>query len=349
VSLKSKQASSENGSFYVLQCPNSKAPAYHIGELFLEESSTEGRLGFFKTYDTSREQSLGAPKTVLTTDQLISYLKTEASAAELRLSPNFGEEKAYAQTFSKIKKMMLENELKKAVLFSSAVVKDVDFPSKSDFFAYSLRLLENQKSGFLFGFYNPKSKQAYLGLSPEFLCREIDGLKYTTAVAGTKSEADFQGEWSDKLTQEHELVKKGIALNYEVEWSKTAVQEYGEFQNKLRHLKAEGLLKTNDSVEKISSVLHPTSAVGTLPKTKSRSYKLGDMSHQERGHFGGYAYLNQAGEPFSLVTIRGVEWSDNRSFVCIGGGVLAESVLSDEWSELENKWRTFKSLWRIET
>jgi len=341
VSSLSKQVSFENGSFYVLQTPQSGEPLYYIGELILEENSAKGRAGFFTTYDLSFEQSLGSPKAFLKSDELKSYLKDEASSAELRLNPNFEGKTAYRQTFRDIQHKMKIGELKKAVLFSSSVWENENFPTKAIFFSYSLKLLERQKSGFVFGYYNPKSRRAYLGLTPEYLCREHLGVKYTTAVAGTKMESDSSKDWSSKLIKEHELVMKGIDKIYKTDWSKTHDQAYGN----LRHLRSEGRLKTEDSIETVSGVLHPTSAVGALPQEKSYSYKMGDLSSKERRHFGGYAGLYNIESPFSLVTIRGLEWSNNKAFVCIGGGVLPESHFEDEWAELEKKWETFKGLW----
>jgi len=341
VSLLSKQASSENGSFYVLQTPNSGEPFYHIGGLFLDESSIKGRAGFFSTYDRSNEQSLGSVEAVLDVEALSAYLKKGASSAELIVSCNFDGKKAYEKIFTDIQEEMALGSLKKAVLFSSSVVQGVSFPTKKDFFAYALKLLQKNKNGYLFGFYNPHLKHAYLGVSPEFLCREQDGVKYTTAVAGTKTNEESELEWSDKLLQEHKLVQNGIERAYEVEWSGVDSHSYGN----LRHLKSEGVLKTSETVAEISSKLHPTSAVGALPQDQSYEHKFGDLSLKERSHFGGYASLFKQAESFSLVTIRGIEWSNDKSTVCIGGGVLPESNLEEEWLELENKWKTFKSLW----
>jgi len=342
VSSLSKQAGSQNGSFYVLQNPNTSVASYHIGELLWQGNSSYTRLGFFTTYDQSAEESLGPVEAVFTLDGLKAYLSSHKSTDfELRLNPTLSGKKGYKQTFEKIQKKMKQGGLKKAVLFQSVEFQGANFLSKADFLELIDQVLSAKTSGYLYGFYNPKTKRALLGLTPEFLCRECEGLKYTTAVAGTKTADDQVQDWSSKLKEEHSLVKKGIETAFDVMWSENKIQEYGQ----LRHLKSEGVLKTEVSVGEVSLLLHPTSAVGTLPREMSQKVCLGDLSNKRRGHFGGYALLEGIDEPFSLVTIRGLEWSNKRSFVCIGGGVTAQSQFEEEWNELEKKWETFRSLW----
>jgi len=315
---------------------------YHIGALNSEEKPDQKCLGFFTTYDGRRRQTLAGHEAVLTAEELRDYVGEEEFDHELRLNPNFKGRESYQRTFQNIQKAFASDELQKAVLFNTVHMEKSGFPSKSRFFACLRQLLDNQKSGYLYGFYNPSQEQAYLGLTPEFLCRQSGQEKYTTAVAGTKFGPEMDTEWDDKLQEEHALVKKGIDHVYEVSWSEDSVLQYGT----LKHLKSEGVLLTKDELEVISNNLHPTAAVGTLPRAKSLSYTLGDLSSKERSHFGGYAVLSSVESPFSLVTIRGIEWSNEDSFVCVGGGVLPNSKFEDEWKELEKKWETFKGLWQ---
>jgi len=298
--------------------------------------------GFFTTYDQSTVQTLGSAEAVFTIGELRSYLMSQKAAEfELRLNPSFESKTDYERVFKKTMRTLKEGILKKAVLFQSVDLEEADFLSKAEFLALVDQILESGNAGYLYGFYNPKAKRALLGLTPEFLCRQADGVKYTTAVAGTKTESDKGQEWTKKLKEEHALVKHGIELVFDVTWSENKIQEYGQ----LRHLKSEGVVNTQMSVGEVSSSLHPTSAVGTLPREMSQKICLGNLSQKERGYFGGYVLLEGIDQPFSLVTIRGLEWSNEKSFVCIGGGVLAQSQLEEEWFELEKKWETFKSLW----
>ena len=234
--------------------------------------------------------------------------------------------------------------------------------------------------GYVYGFFDPKKKRALLGLSPEFLyTSKSDGTLWTTAVAGSQRASQFK-KWSAKLKLEHKLVEESVkdSLSEKVEFSSAKTLKYGD----LVHLCSEGKisqdlthhqdmnlnqdldmnmdlnqdlnmnqdlnlnqdLNMNMDLNQIAKRLHPTAAVGTLPKKAYESLNLGP---EPRGFYGGYAELQKIDLPFSLVTIRGLEWNGGELRASIGGGVLQESLLDEEWEELNFKWAQFKKLWGI--
>lgn len=331
----SKQVDSKKG-FYLLQFPCVQERRFYIGELAENNVEKRDLAGCFKAYDRSKTEELLAPKSELSLEELKNLAQDLASDAQLRLSSILEGRDEYERIFKETKERFVSSSLTKAVLYTSNFYPE-DFLSFSDFCAVLCTVLRNYKDGFLFGYYNPHTQSAVLGVSPEYIYKSEEGVLTTVAVAGTKLKSD-SAPWTEKLIKEHHLVKNSVSEQIEVEWGPNEDSVYSD----LVHLKSTGIISPKAKLSKISDVLHPTAAVGTLPKSFFNQMELGVG---ERGQFGGYAELLGIKTPFSLVTIRGLEWSKVGMRVCIGGGVLPESDLSEEWNELEKKWETFRKLW----
>jgi isochorismate synthase EntC len=333
VSSLSKQVDSQKG-FYLLQFPSLEEETFFVGELFGETDLVEDAVGSFKSYSLAREEKLLSPKFELNREELQDLVEGLPSGVQLRLDSILEGRSEYEKLFQSTKEEFKSSNLKKAVLYTSNFYPG-DFISFPDFCEALRTLLRNSQYGYLYGFYNPKNQAAFLGLSPEYIYKCEDSVYSTVAVAGTKLFSDNE-PWTDKLKKEHQLVKDGVSKRIDVVWGPNEDLKYGD----LVHLKSVGVLSSGMG---ISKALHPTAAVGTLPHEFFDQIKLGVG---KRGHFGGYAELSSVETSFSLVTIRGLEWSSEGMKVCIGGGVLPESDLKTEWAELENKWETFKKLWK---
>ena len=306
-----------NKAFYVLQSPS--------GGLFwgsLVESKACGR---FVSFDQGEVVGLGESVQI----QDISFLKAYKAEFLADFVP-YGKN-IYEKRFKAFKS---DKSVEKAVLFETYVAES--FLALEGYLSALNSLLNAQKriGGYIYGFYDPGKKRAFLGLSPEYLYKTDENKGFwTTAVAGSQRALE---PWSEKLILEHKMVEQGIkeSLSEEVTFSEAETLEYGD----MVHLSSKAKILTN--VE-LSKKLHPTAAVGTLPKD---AYKRLDLGPKPRGFYGGYAELDAA---FSLVTIRGLEWRGGKLLASIGGGVLKESSLEEEWSELSFKWEQFKKLWSI--
>lgn len=343
MALLRKQADLVRGGFYILEEPNRLLKRFLVGSLAGEEVSKSAIIGQFKAFDLKDIQFLGPPVFIFDEAELKAFLVTGSHGAEAStLALTEVEKGSYLKTFKHIKNKMKKTDLQKAVLYTKLEQCLEDFPSVEAFTFLMLAGLRNKKSGYLFGFYNPFSQKALLGCSPEFIFKTTeDGGLITTAVAGTqKTSTDLQ--WSSKLKLEHKLVMDGVSerLKNRVSWGNVENFSYGD----LSHLKAEGLIEKSLNSEDLSELLHPTPAVGTLPHKYFNEIKLGP---EGRGYFGGYVEVLSFERSFSLVTIRCFEWSAAKVQICIGGGVLKESLAEKEWIELEDKWNIFKNMWEV--
>lgn len=343
MALLRKQADLIERGFYILEEPSLVSKRYLVGPLNMEGTSDSTIYGQFKSFDLSEGQKIAAPVLVLDEAELRSFLVTQSHVGELlTLAPQKAEKDMYFDLFSDLQMQFKRGELLKAVPYICLKQELGSFPSLDEFAFLALTGLGNKKSGYLFGFYDPKSKKALLGCSPEFIFKTTESSELiTTAVAGTKKTSSGN-VWTEKLKTEHKMVMDGVSqsLNNQVRWGEVNEITYGE----LSHLRAEGLIHKNIDIKTVSAVIHPTPAIGGLPKEMVATLKLGP---EPRGYFGGYVETLQYERPFSLVTIRCFEWNNSQVQVCIGGGVLKESLAEEEWAELEDKWTTFKKIWEI--
>ena len=98
-------------------------------------------------------------------------------------------------------------------------------------------------------------------------------------------------------------------------------------------------LDRQPEIDQVIAALHPTPAVGAVPRSKESLEALSAL----RADLGvpsafGAPFGVKLGQRFeAFVAIRGVFWEDGEAFLPSGCGVVAESVLEREWAELELK------------
>jgi menaquinone-specific isochorismate synthase len=105
-------------------------------------------------------------------------------------------------------------------------------------------------------------------------------------------------------------------------------------------------LREEPDLNSLIRLMHPTPALGALPRTRPVLDKL-------RGYRSQLGAPPRFGAPFgawvngsfhAVVAIRHVSWSADRVFLPVGCGVIAASVLEKEWRELALKRNSVKRL-----
>ncbi len=347
VALLRKQADLIERGFYILEEPEATPLRYLVGPLMgsepLAASSESNIYGQFKSFDLKESQAFASPLFSFDESGLKNFLVTASHSSELlTLAPQDTDKKSYEEIFLNLKTQFEKGPLLKAVPYICLEQDLEEFISLEAFSFMALTGLRNKKSGYFFGFFNPLSKRALLGCSPEYIYRTTEsGEVFTTAVAGTKKTSS-KAAWTEKLKSEQRMVMDGVSeiLEGQVTWNEVKDFSYGG----ISHLKSEGLIGPGVKIKGLSQKLHPTPAIGTLPQDRALKIQLGP---EPRGYFGGFVESFRHKQPFSVVTIRCFEWRDLKVQVCIGGGVLKESLAEEEWAELEEKWTTFQAIWEI--
>ena len=182
----------------------------------------------------------------------------------------------------------------------------------------------------------------FCGATPELLFEQKGRSLKTMALAGT-AKADEQVVFAvdGKEIREHEFVAQTMDAK---------LSDIGEVQRGERnildlgclvhfHTPIEVELFADRSVDELIRRLHPTPALGPLPRTQETMALLTGWRNRLNcpPHFGAPFGLLKDGSFTSLVAIRGVHWEGDCVAVPSGCGVIEASRLVNEWRELRLK------------
>jgi menaquinone-specific isochorismate synthase len=192
----------------------------------------------------------------------------------------------------------------------------------------------------------------FTGTSPEWLLQKEGHLLKTMALAGTaRSEEREVLAADEKEIREHEYVAQSLVAKLgdlgHVRRGPRQLLELGSIVH--FHTPIEVDLSETISPESLIRRLHPTPALGPLPRTPDTLKQL--LGWRERlGTPPGF------GAPFGvwlehslhvLISIRGVWWDKKDISLPAGCGVIEASRLVNEWRELRLKREAVKSRLRI--
>ncbi|MEN9991307.1 MAG: hypothetical protein RLZZ224_1009 [Verrucomicrobiota bacterium] len=190
--------------------------------------------------------------------------------------------------------------------------------------------------------------RGFAGATPELLFDLRDRTLHTMALAGTaRSEEREILAVDEKEIREHEYVAQNL------------MSKLADLGSLIRHERSildlgpivhfqtliEVALAEKVSVESLLRKLHPTPALGPLPRTQETM----DLLLKWRESLGCPATF---GAPFGLwhdgvfravVAIRGIWWEQDRMMLPAGCGVIEASRMVNEWRELRLKREAVKS------
>lgn len=183
--------------------------------------------------------------------------------------------------------------------------------------------------------------EGILGASPEILvCLNSSSLLRTMALAGTHaSEKGGDVLLSDeKELYEHRLVIEDICQRLEglgaIEKGITHILSVPGLSHLCTWISVKGTCSLLEAV----SCLHPTSALGVLPKEQTSWLPGLLVGGKERGRFGApFGWLSPEGRGLCLVAIRNIQWRGEEIQLASGCGIVPASNIDREWKELHAK------------
>ena len=199
-----------------------------------------------------------------------------------------------------------------------------------------------------------KDGRAFLGSSPEVLVRLHDTCVETVALAGTRRRGTGRADFalgaalmdSDKDRLEQQLVANAITealapVTDDLELSAAPeVVRHPDVQHLRTAISAR--LKGDATIFDLVQQLHPTPAVGGLPRDSALEW-LGDNEHLDRGWYAGpVGWLNETGDGEFVVAIRSVLMEPNTASAFAGCGLVSGSDPADEWEESRVKLQTVR-------
>jgi len=185
-------------------------------------------------------------------------------------------------------------------------------------------------------------EEGFLGATPEVLFSLADGKFRTMALAGTgRAEESVVVSVDEKEIREHEFVAQTLIAKLSdlgmVRRQEREILDLGKLVHFQTMIDVEPYRK--EEVDSLIRRLHPTPALGPLPRTSETLAML----HNWRQRldcpvsFGAPFGLWREGEFEALVAIRMVAWKGDEFQLPSGCGVIQESRLVNEWRELRLK------------
>jgi menaquinone-specific isochorismate synthase len=222
------------------------------------------------------------------------------------------------------------------------------------------RRLRDESPGCFHFLFEPERGTAFLGASPERLYRREGRGIFSEAVAGTRPRGESETEdarlraellRSAKDRAEHDYVRESIreALGPLCEELEVAEKVSEMKLATRRHLvsRVRGLLRPGVGDADVLAALHPTPAVGGLPRGDALS-EIRDLEPFDRGWYAGpVGWVGRDCAEFAVGIRSGLVrgWS---IALYSGAGIVPGSTPEGEWMEIEQKIEDFTRILGIE-
>lgn len=195
----------------------------------------------------------------------------------------------------------------------------------------------------MWGYAHVTADGGFLGATPELLFKTHGESLETMALAGTAKPGQQDAFLDDvKEIEEHEIVVRFLidrlqSLGHVTRQERSLCETSGliHFQSCLKVTLAE---KTDPAL--LVPLLHPTPAVGCLPRDEASLAKLREYRQQLQvpGFFGApFGFIEGDGTAHMVVAIRGLCWSGDAIRLPSGCGIVGGSAFDHEWRELRLK------------
>lgn len=258
---------------------------------------------------------------------------------------DFPDKARWKENIQSALRLMNDRQIEKIVLARRA---DLTFLETLDPLHLLAGIQQTNARAFYFCF-QPDHAHAFIGGTPERLYRRVGRKIFSEAVAGTrprgKSESrDLQMQQellqSEKDLREHRFVLDSIRQSFESVCE--TVDATGRIAvlklDKLQHLYATlaGILKPGIDDGQILSSLHPTPAVGGVPKPDAIR-EIEQLENFDRGWYAGpVGWVSRNAAEFA-VAIRSGLVEANQLCLYSGAGIVPGSSPETEWDEIESK------------
>jgi isochorismate synthase EntC len=285
-----------------------------------------------------------APATILecTRGEIEAYLE-ELDIQKSHFTPVENDDDLYQKDFNNLKSAFKQN-LEKVVLVSRETYGE--FEGEKTIKRLFKKAFEFG-AGIPYGFW--EKHYGVIGSTPELLFEvDFDELK-TFALAGTaRLGEEKQLLNSAKDRHEHNVVIQDIKekledFSSEIEIEETKVEP---FKN-IVHLKTDiaAIVEEDINLTELTKTLSPTAALGGYPKNSSLTFLKSSQYSQKypQRYFGsGFGLISEDLKEF-VVSIRNVQWENQKLFIESGGGVVSESEFDKELEEIHLKRQTIKN------
>jgi len=248
-------------------------------------------------------------------------------------------------SYKEITSKIYREEIEKAVPIV-CINSDHNF-SKTDLLKILTNLTSASNNLYPYGFWTKEF--GIIGCTPEILFTKTENQLVSIALAGTLPKNQMQDRPSllkdPKELREHEIVVQDIIDRFSKygtpQVEKTKIVELPN----LFHLATKISVTSNVEPIEIMKYLHPTGALGVIPRNFGLRW-LKDLPFQsERGIFGAPIMFSHPDFGYNcLVAIRNLIWTERKLKIHAGCGLVKASIFENEFKELKAKIESIKSM-----
>ena len=250
---------------------------------------------------------------------------------------------AYCRQAEKLIEAIRQGIVQKVVLSRMICLQlETDFQAG----AFFRQMCEKYPEAFVYVF-NDGQGRCWMGASPELLLQAASGKGITVALAGTQASAGLSKnhyKWQSKEVREQQFVSDYILKILQ----EAGVDDYLESElhsitaGPVAHLRKSFEFSVPSGIDPLQLAwqLHPTPAVCGLPMAKARELILSTEPHSRAYYSGFLGPVSNKAQANLFVNLRCMRLLGNNACLFAGGGLLADSIVENEWEETTKKAET---------
>lgn len=253
----------------------------------------------------------------------------------------------YLESIKQVTSLIRQKKADKVVIARSLALQFEEAVSSPNVLS---QIILEQPESYLFGLeYQDK---LFFGASPERLVKVEDSYAYSSCVAGSVKRGKTAEE-DEKLGQsllndaknrsEHQYVVDMIGNTFKENCSSYDIPSQPKLLKirDIQHLftPVEGQLKNNATILQLVKTLHPTPALGGVPRNRAMEV-IRAYEPMNRGYYAApIGWLDAEGNGEFAVAIRSALLLQDKAFLYAGGGIVADSEPQSEYEETLVKFR----------
>tara|TARA_A100001015_G_scaffold62367_1_gene68746 strand:+ start:610 stop:1680 length:1071 start_codon:yes stop_codon:yes gene_type:complete len=283
-------------------------------------------------FESSKHFSI-YPDQSLHTDFLVDEIPSQSKQLEWHDLEQ--KQKNHTSLIIKAINSMQQSPLNKVVL---ATALECNGLSKSPI-DYFKKILSQYKNTFNYLLFHPKYG-LWMGATPERLITMQQSHLTTMALAGTRHLGS--SSWGVKEKEEQGFVVNEI-VNTLRKYTSYASIQYADAKTiragQLEHLQTTITAELTISPLEAANALHPTPAVGGVPKEMALDF-IKTHEQLDRSLYAGFLGVIDQDQTELYVNLRCMTIQDYKALVYVGGGITKKSNPQDEWQEVMDKANT---------
>lgn len=220
-------------------------------------------------------------------------------------------------------------------------VRNVNLPAGFDWAVWFAQACARFPNAWVFFVHIP-GVFTWAGATPELLLSADGGQVRSVSLAGTLH-PDSTADWTAKEAEEQRFVTDYIRDIFQRSGFADVAVQGPEILSigKLRHLKttfsAPYTASGTDGLAELVARLHPTPAVGGMPRAEGLDFLLRHETHPRHWYSGFLGTVSPGGRLAWYVNLRSMAVYRGAAVLYAGAGITAQSLPHAEWMETENK------------